>query len=494
VLQLEREAGAALSRAETEERSRSALWRMDLALARLAAEESARAPERWLEAGPRRGGDVVGRFELASTGELKSTGAPLATGEVSWDGLLAAAGLLAKVRADAVVASNDLNQRGDRAVAEFNLRNRYAQQNFAFPGQAPAAADNAAPLPEVMAPAWTGDRLMLVRRIDLAGRQVLQGSLLDWPAVRARLLADVADLLPRADLVPVRRQDAERTRMLASLPARLVPGEVPTIPVSGTSAGLVVALAWVALALSLSGIGALVAGTAALSERRAAFVSAVSHELRTPLTTFRMYAEMLEAGMVPAERQAGYLHTLRVEAERLGRLVENVLAYARVERGRLPRAPSPIALDEALGRIVPRLCERASAAGMELLAPPLSGIAVIAEPTTLEQVLFNLVENAAKYAAASADKRIHLEVARAGARVRLAVRDHGPGVAADVKGRLFTPFAKSAQQAADSAPGVGLGLALSRRLARTMGGDLVFEVPDGGACFVVLLRAAVTSL
>jgi len=71
------------------------------------------------------------------------------------------------------------------------------------------------------------------------------------------------------------------------------------------------------------------------------------------------------------------------------------------------------------------------------------------------------------------------------------VRDHGPGIPADESGRLFRPFRKSARDAANSAPGVGLGLALSRRLARRMGGDLVVDhsVPDG-ACLRLTLRKA----
>ena len=208
-------------------------------------------------------------------------------------------------RAEAVIASNDVANRGDRGLADFNLRSRYAQQNFAPADQAPAAADNVSPLPRAMAPAFVGERLILVR--EAGGR--LQGSLLDWPGIRARLLADVADLLP-GRLLPVGRGELERARMLATLPARLVPGALPPSGATGTSAALVVAMAWLALALSLSGIVALVAGTAALSERRASFVSAVTHELRTPLTTFRMYSEMLGRHGA-AEQRAEYLRTLR---------------------------------------------------------------------------------------------------------------------------------------------------------------------------------------
>jgi signal transduction histidine kinase len=113
---------------------------------------------------------------------------------------------------------------------------------------------------------------------------------------------------------------------------------------------------------------------------------------------------------------------------------------------------------------------------------------VRANPSAAEQILFNLVDNACKYAVAAEDKRIHLAVESSDGSVRLRVRDHGPGIAAAVRGRLFRPFSKSAREAAHSAPGVGLGLALSRRLAQDMGGQLrLDERSGGGACFELAL-------
>src|SRR5207237_3736092 len=114
-------------------------------------------------------------------------------------------------------------------------------------------------------------------------------------------------------------------------------------------------------------VGLLLAGVASLSERRGAFVSAVTHELRTPLTTLRMYTEMLSEGMVADETQRRtYLQTLRAEADRLGHLVENVLAYSRLERKRAGYEVSPAPLGQALGRAIQRLEERARQAGMAL--------------------------------------------------------------------------------------------------------------------------------
>ncbi len=113
---------------------------------------------------------------------------------------------------------------------------------------------------------------------------------------------------------------------------------------------------------------------------------------------------------------------------------------------------------------------------------------VRANPSAVEQILLNLVDNAGKYAGAAPDKRIHLSFRRADGAIDLRVRDHGPGISGAASRRLFRSFSKSAHDAANSAPGVGLGLALSRRLARDMGARLRLDktVTDG-ACFVLTL-------
>jgi K+-sensing histidine kinase KdpD len=106
---------------------------------------------------------------------------------------------------------------------------------------------------------------------------------------------------------------------------------------------------------------------------------------------------------------------------------------------------------------------------------------LITDVGVVEQILFNLVDNAAKYAARAADRRIHLEVKRDGKCASFAVRDHGPGFASVREAERLAPFSKSAQQAAESAPGVGLGLALCRRLARELGGSLHLAPTNGAA-------------
>lgn len=344
-----------------------------------------------------------------------------------------------------------------------------------------------------MMPYWISGNLVLLRRVSVNGSEYLQGCLLDWPAIREELLASIADLLARADLAPLDGAAEDGSRLLASLPVRLLPGTIEMSAEEGlspTHQSLVVT--WASMLVGALAVAVLLQGVMALSERRAAFVSAVTHELRTPLTTFRMYAEMLADGMVADESsRQRYLNTLRIEADRLTHLVENVLAYARLERGGAGGRIAPVEVSMILHKHGDRMAERAEQAGLELLInadEATLATKVLADASAVEQILFNLVDNACKYAAGATNKRLHLEAVANGKVVQFFVRDFGPGISKELRRRLFQPFRKSADEAARSAPGVGLGLALSRRLARQMGGDLHYEengVP--GASFALTL-------
>jgi len=393
-----------------------------------------------------------------------------------------------------------------RNSAEWNARNNSMSQK--------AAANNEPQQPNgnYIAPAelklnegpfkavWLGPALVLARRVAVSGRVLIQGCWLDWTKLRASLLQDIQDLFPAGNLepVPVLAIDNKDPRRLAALPARLITGPVvvESLPFwSSIRFSLVVA--WCCVLLAAVAVAVLLNGAVSLSERRGAFVSAVTHELRTPLTTFKMYSEMLAEGMVPdEEKRRHYLTTLCSEANRLSHLVENVLAYARLERGSARSRVEKVTLETLIERVKARLLQRVAQAGVTLVvdseAEALQTM-VHVDVSAVEQILFNLVDNACKYAVPGAsEKVIHLEAFPDGKFALLRVRDHGQGITAREARRLFRPFSKAAHEAAHTAPGVGLGLALCRRLCRSMGGDLRLDgVARNGACFVLTVPRVV---
>ncbi len=408
-----------------------------------------------------------------------------------------------------------------RNSAEYQARAQVLQQaaqvnNSSYANQAarpaPAMKASSVPPPDVgddtdasvsgspMKPLWLGSALVLARRVDTRQGTLIQGAWLNWEGLKQTLLANIQDLFPRADLRPAPNAgDIPGSRTLAVIPADFAPNAATiSDSLSWTPVRLTLALAWICMLVVVIAVAVLLYGAVSLSERRGAFVSAVTHELRTPLTTFKMYSEMLADGMVPDEtKRKQYLTTLCAEANRLSHLVENVLAYARLERGSARTRVEQISLGDLIERILPRLRERAERSEMKLVvdADELAlGTIVHVDAAAVEQILFNLVDNACKYAAPFAtEKSLHLEALPDGKFAMLRVRDHGQGISAEGARRLFKPFSKSAQEAAHSAPGIGLGLALCRRLSRSLGGDLrLIGITTPGACFELRLPVDAT--
>jgi signal transduction histidine kinase len=341
--------------------------------------------------------------------------------------------------------------------------------------------------------------LVFVRRVHTGGRELFQGFGADWIRLRERLLFEIRDLFPQAALrrVSVDAPVDPLGRYLANIPAALaapVPGPVAGTRITPARAAL--GLAWVAVIAATIAVGATLRTSIELGERRRRFVSAVTHELRTPLTTFQLYSEMLANGVVQEEqKRRQYLGTLKEESERLSAMVENVLAHARLEERRSARRLEPMTLDALLARVAPPLERRAEAAGMSLEIETETGGSVTLEvdAAAIGQVLGNLVDNAGKYARNGRQPRVHLLVSMRDGALTLRVRDHGPGIPRERVKTIFAPFDRGGRDPSDPIPGVGLGLALARGLAREMGGDLTLETPrDEGACFRLDVPAKAT--
>jgi signal transduction histidine kinase len=285
----------------------------------------------------------------------------------------------------------------------------------------------------------------------------------------------------------------EQPSMLASVPARFEANGGDLLA-SSLPLPWMLSLTWGVTVLGLLVLGFTLRAAIGYGERRARFASAVTHELRTPLTTFRMYSEMLADGVVQdpvAQRE--YLLTLQRESDRLARVVENVLAWSRLEEGRFTSRRERHAVAGLVDRITPVLQRRLAEASLELAVHVDADVAVVhTDEDAVGQILFNLVDNAAKYAREAKDRSVELRVTQRGERVAFTLRDHGPGVPAAVQQRIFAPFDRGAVAASSNdVPGVGLGLALARGLARDLGGELSLEAGGAaGACFRLELPAA----
>ncbi len=214
-----------------------------------------------------------------------------------------------------------------------------------------------------------------------------------------------------------------------------------------------------------------------------ALIASVSHDLRTPLTTIKALAHDLRS--TGDERAV----TIEDEADRLNRLVTDLLDLSRMQAGGMPMHIELNAVDDLVGAVVQRVSGALGARRFDVRMD--DGGTLLIGRFDLGQslrILANLVENAHKYSPPGTP--IELDVRREGAEIILAVSDRGPGVAATDRDRIFEPFYRPANSQPDVG-GAGLGLAIARRLAEAQSGSLSYEPRSGGgSTFTLRLPAA----
>jgi signal transduction histidine kinase len=202
------------------------------------------------------------------------------------------------------------------------------------------------------------------------------------------------------------------------------------------------------------------------------FVANASHQLRTPLTGLKLRLEAAIAQTADRDVVAE-LRAADHEVDRLARIIERLLTMAtEIEEGRPARA----GVGEAIGRAVDRWGERARQASSTLAGEPADGV-VVADPHDLDQILDVVIDNALTHAPGA----IELESEADGARIRLSVRDHGPGIPEDERARVTERFFRGRAAAPG---GSGLGLAIASELAERWGGQLRVAATSGGGTVV----------
>ena len=379
------------------------------------------------------------------------------------------------------------------------------------PAPVPAQAKNyypelGEPFSTPFLPIWLNQELVLVRKVTEPGGDSVQGIWVDFESLQQLLLDEIKDLFPNATFIPIKQdiskiltnqplEDQAEITLMANLPLKLIPNEIVTISIDPKKYIFgPIGLAWLGAICAMLASYFMLKAVLNMSEKRASFVSSVTHELRTPLTTFRLYSDLLSSGMIKdAEKQQNYLDTLKHEADRLTHIVENVLSYSSIEKGSARAKIEDVTITNLIERMQPRLAERGTEEDMLIninLDSESALQTVQVDSTAVEQIIFNLVDNACKYATVEGvDKQIDIVITTRRKQLVIEVRDQGMGIDPRESKRLFKPFHKSAKQAADTKPGVGLGLALCRRLARAMKGDLkiINSANTTGACFQLTL-------
>lgn len=218
-----------------------------------------------------------------------------------------------------------------------------------------------------------------------------------------------------------------------------------------------------------------------LARERSRFAAAAAHELRTPLAGLRMYGEMLHEGLGDPAKGKDYARRVATEAERLGRVVANVLNFTRLERGKLATNPQLGDLVAAVTDCVARQRPALEAAGAKLELDLREALpAVKFDRDALAQIVQNLLDNAEKYSRASSDRTIQVTLVPDAEQrnVFLTVADRGPGISRDLSRRLFKPFSRGSDP--DQPTGLGLGLALTRALAQAQGAEVLCSNGSGG--------------
>jgi signal transduction histidine kinase len=314
---------------------------------------------------------------------------------------------------------------------------------------------------------------------------------------RARLLADVIALLP--DTMPDGRlalTDATGAVLhqagdtSADLPAITVPLSAPLAswrlefhprtPVAEPTGALV----WVTVLAAFLALLVLAAyfyreHSRELREaaQRVSFVNQVSHELKTPLTNIRMYAELLQHA-----QPSRHLDVIVTESQRLSRLINNVLTFARPPK--LHRVPGQI--DDTIRAVLEDFRPALAAKGVAIRFTGNAPAPVSFDADALEQILGNLLSNVEKYAPG---QPVTITTRQTDTATHITVADGGPGIPAADRERIFRPFYRRSDKLTDGVAGTGIGLTIARNLARQHGGDLRLVSGDGGARFELTLNS-----
>lgn len=235
-----------------------------------------------------------------------------------------------------------------------------------------------------------------------------------------------------------------------------------------------------------------------LTQAHSDFVSTVSHEFRTPLTSIKGFADTLMryGNQLPDEEKRRFINIIKDQADRLIRLVENLLAASRLGAGKIELSYRPIPLKKMLETVsqsiqAKLLTKTQQDKPFQITVNPES-IEIWADADKLEQVFINLLDNAAKYSPANSPVIVKAEyLPEDDGFIRITVQDQGVGIPADLLPKIFTQFYRAESPLKQEVEGTGLGLYITKSLTTAMGGQIMAESEPGrGSTFTAIFPAA----
>jgi GAF domain-containing protein len=233
------------------------------------------------------------------------------------------------------------------------------------------------------------------------------------------------------------------------------------------------------------------------SENKSQFLSSMSHELRTPLNAIIGLTEMMvtNAGRFGTDKALEPLRRVNAAGNHLLNLINEVLDLSKIEAGKLDLNPEPVNLARLIDEVVGTAGQLAEKNNNRLVIEAQDNVgAITTDPMRLKQILLNLLSNACKFTKEGEVALRMRKVADGRAWVELAVADTGIGLTAEQQAKLFQDFTQADSLTARRYGGTGLGLALSRKLARMMGGDVTVTSESGkGSVFTVRLPGSADS-
>ncbi|HKX62576.1 MAG TPA: ATP-binding protein, partial [Verrucomicrobiae bacterium] len=228
-----------------------------------------------------------------------------------------------------------------------------------------------------------------------------------------------------------------------------------------------------------------------LENTRQEFVANVSHELRTPLSLIKGYVEtLLEGAREDAAKCTRFLQMIEKHTDRLTFLIEDLLTISRLESGSVVMNRNPVDLQNEAQHVVDDLRARAAEKNVRLEIDVPAGLMATADADRLQQVLYNLVENAIKYGRNGGRVRIGARLLEGQPKVEVRVEDDGPGIPADARERVFERFYRVDRARARESGGTGLGLSIVKHIVQAHGGEVWVKSELGeGATFFFTLPA-----